>query len=428
MSISFPSQRTQRILLILAGLGALILLAACAPPQLPATPVSPASAETPVPTEPTVTPIHATLPPPAIPEKTMTPMRKITLTDTIWQLESYIVDDDILKALSDYPATLTFQDGKFSGNTGCNGLSGAYEVDGDAIRFELGPMTMRACREDVADQEAAYLAGLENAASFRMEGNKLMFFDDQGELLMTFIAQKLLSLTDGSWRLLTFNNGKGGMESNLATENITARFSPEGQISGKAGCNRYWGGYEVDGGKLSIGPVASTEMFCNEPEGVMQTETAYLKNLSRAASFRIEGDRLTIYDQDGAKLLEFKHAPEPGLTDVSWQLASIALAEDANGVTFNADAMSRVKVEFSEDGRVSGNAGCNTFRGSYQVEGDGIEIGQLATTRKMCKPEIMSVENAVLKAMAQVTHFAIEEGRLTLKGEKGDLLEFIPAP
>ncbi len=217
-----------RIVLLLAGLGALLFVAACAPPELPATP---ATAETPAapaatsPSEPTSTPIHPTLPPPSIPEKKVTPVLKLPLIDATWQLESYPVNGVSQQALPDHPAILILQDGKFSGNTGCNGLSGTYTIQGDAIHFELGPMTMRACLEDVADQEAAYLAGLQQAATYRIEGGKLMFFDDQGDLLLTFSQHTPISFTDGSWRLIPFNNVRGGMESNLAAERTTIQFT-----------------------------------------------------------------------------------------------------------------------------------------------------------------------------------------------------------
>ncbi len=417
-----------RTVLLLAGFGALLLLAACAPPELPA---APATAETPVapaatsPSEPTSTPIHPTLPPPSIPEKKVTPVRKLPLIDTTWQLESYPINGVSQQALPDHPATLTLQDGKFSGNTGCNGLSGTYTIQGDAIHFELGPMTMRACLEEVADQEAAYLAGLKQAAAYRIEGGKLMLFDDQGDLLLTFSQQTPISLTDGSWQLLSFNNGQGGMESNLATERITARFTEDGQLSGNAGCNHYATSYQIDGEKLTVGKIASTQMFCNDPEGVMETENVYLKNLANAASFRIEGDRLTIFDSEGKKLLVFRHVAGPDLTDVTWQLVSMG----ADNETPVASVASRVQVTFSEDGRVAGNAGCNSFKGNYRVDGDQIEIGPLATTRKMCEQNVMTVERTVLQGMEQATSFEIKDGQLTLLDETGSpLLTFTPAP
>ncbi|MFC2010336.1 META domain-containing protein [Chloroflexota bacterium] len=75
---------------------------------------------------------------------------------------------------------------------------------------------------------------------------------------------------------------------------ITATFeSDEGQVRGSAGCNSYFGGYELNG-KLSIEMLAHTEMYCMEPEGVMDQEYQYLSTLNTAESYEIEDGKLRI--------------------------------------------------------------------------------------------------------------------------------------
>jgi len=65
------------------------------------------------------------------------------------------------------------KDGNLSGNAGCNTYSGAYKVNGDQIT--IGPLasTMKACSEPagVMEQEAQYLAALQSAATYQIEGN-----------------------------------------------------------------------------------------------------------------------------------------------------------------------------------------------------------------------------------------------------------------
>jgi heat shock protein HslJ len=69
----------------------------------------------------------------------------------------------------------------------------------------------------------------------------------------------------------------------------------------------------------------------------------------------------------------------------------------------------------SEDGQMSGSAGCNTYRTSYQVSGDAFGAGPVALTRKMCgQPEgIMDQENAYVAALESVATYRIQ----------GDVLE-----
>jgi len=67
------------------------------------------------------------------------------------------------------------KDGNISGTAGCNTYSGPYKVNGDQIT--IGPLasTMKMCSDPagVMDQEAQYLAALQSAAKYQIEGNVL---------------------------------------------------------------------------------------------------------------------------------------------------------------------------------------------------------------------------------------------------------------
>jgi heat shock protein HslJ len=46
-------------------------------------------------------------------------------------------------------------------------------------------------------------------------------------------------------------------------------------------------------------------MACLEAEGTMEQEQAYFQALNAAASYRVDGDRLEVYDEAGAQVLAF---------------------------------------------------------------------------------------------------------------------------
>ena len=87
----------------------------------------------------------------------------------------------------------------------------------------------------------------------------------------------------------------------------SAEFSAD-QIRGSAGCNTYSGTYAVRGGEISISDVANTEMWCADPEGVMDQEQAFLAALRSAASYRLAGEQLELLDAAGSVTLVL----EPG--------------------------------------------------------------------------------------------------------------------
>jgi len=113
------------------------------------------------------------------------------------------------------------------------------------------------------------------------------------------------SIEDTDWVLQSYGEF-GNLKDVLADTEITAGFvSSEGTVEGSAGCNSYSGSYEVEDSQLSIpGPIAATEMYCEEPEGVMNQEQEYLEILQAAESYSIEDGELQI--NCGSQALIFK--------------------------------------------------------------------------------------------------------------------------
>ncbi|MFC2013846.1 META domain-containing protein [Chloroflexota bacterium] len=113
------------------------------------------------------------------------------------------------------------------------------------------------------------------------------------------------SIADTMWKLESYGE-KGNLQTVIQDTEITAEFvSAEGTVKGSAGCNSYFGSHEVEGSQLSIpGPIGATEMYCAEPEGVMDQEQEYLATLQLAESYEIDGDELRV--QCSSKILIFK--------------------------------------------------------------------------------------------------------------------------
>lgn len=117
----------------------------------------------------------------------------------------------------------------------------------------------------------------------------------------------------GSWQLA--NMTAGGLPTPMVPPQdtpLTAEFS-DGSLFGSGGCNRFKGGYQVEGNQLKIGPLASTMMACEQP--VMQQEMLYLKALEGAQRYEISEQGLTIfYETDqGSGVLRFTSQSVRGL-------------------------------------------------------------------------------------------------------------------
>ncbi len=80
-----------------------------------------------------------------------------------------------------------FKKGQVIGSAGCNSYSGLYVTTTVAgvSRIQIEPLasTMMMCEEAVMDQEIAYLAALQSATSYAIEGNLLTILHPDGTLL-----------------------------------------------------------------------------------------------------------------------------------------------------------------------------------------------------------------------------------------------------
>ena len=81
----------------------------------------------------------------------------------------------------------------------------------------------------------------------------------------------------------------------------------ESRVNGNAGCNNFFGGYELDGETLRFGQTGATMMAC--PNG-METEQAFLSALGKVDRYEIEGAILRLYQGDTLlAIFEAVHLP-----------------------------------------------------------------------------------------------------------------------
>ena len=107
------------------------------------------------------------------------------------------------------------------------------------------------------------------------------------------------------WLLVNFDD-QGSKKKVIATPQTTIQFSTE-RLSGLAGCNRYFAGYQLKNRyDLTIERIVATEMACPDPVGIMQQEHTYLQLLSRAKAYYIRDGQLTLYNADKVAILIFQ--------------------------------------------------------------------------------------------------------------------------
>lgn len=228
------------------------------------------------------------------------------------------------------------------------------------------------------------------------------------------------TLEDVLWGVIALLNAEGQQVNVLEGSQLTAEFK-DGNVSGTGGCNNYSGAALVKGDNLAIGPLASTMMFCMQPEGVMDQESNFLANMQNAATYKVAGGKLEIFDAEGTLLLAFQELQPTALVDTPW---SLVMYNNGREAIVSTIADTNITANFAPDGQLSGTAGCNNYSAGYTLDGDKMTIGPVATTRKMCaEPEgVMEQEAAYTAALGMVRSYKVEMNTLTLFGDTGNIV------
>ena len=228
-------------------------------------------------------------------------------------------------------------------------------------------------------------------------------------------------LSGVTWFLVSFNHGTGSTNVLPDTE-ITAIF--EGNtVYGSAGCNQYSAPYQGTLNSMAIGTPASTKMSCNSPAGIMSQENYYLSTLRGASSFTVNGDILTVYDSGKNAILSYTKNPGPAapapLTGGTWVLKSYV---DYKGEIYSPVSGTTITILFSDDGKISGNGGCNNYFGTFtQTGANTLVMKDIGSTKMACADQIMVVENSYLGMLPQLNTFYIAGNELFLSDGTGKI-------
>jgi heat shock protein HslJ len=190
-------------------------------------------------------------------------------------------------------------------------------------------------------------------------------------------------------------------------------FNEDGTVSGSSGCNGLGGDYTVQGDQITFGEFVSTLMACDEP--IMAQEEAAHHVMTGTATYKIEGDTLTITNNDMVMVMT---KTTPGIVEPTapasligtWKLTSYGSA----GTLSSALADVEANLTFNDDGTVTGTSGCNEFGGRYVVEGDQITFNEIVSTLKLCDTPLMGQEEAMTLVLTETATYQMEGNTLTI--------------
>lgn len=216
-------------------------------------------------------------------------------------------------------------------------------------------------------------------------------------------------VTGAEWQLVTSSLDTTG----AADAGITAKFEA-GRMFGFSGVNQYTGPYVSDkGGAFEAGPFTSTLMAGSTEK--LKAEKAYLRLVERCDTYLLEREKLTL-SVEGQPTLIYVAVGTPKLAGTSWTVTGYNNGKQA---VQSVSADTSLTVVFGEDGKVSGNAGVNTYNGPFTAEVHTVKIGPLVATRMAGPEDLMTQETLFLEALQNSVKWEIRRGMLVLSDDKG---------
>ncbi len=144
-------------------------------------------------------------------------------------------------------------------------------------------------------------------------------------------------------------------------------------------------------------------MACGPPQGAVEAE--FTEKLERVAAWHVQSDELVLADDDGGELLRFN---VPSLSG-NWTAFSTYQVDSVSSLLEGTE----ITASF-EDGTLTGSAGCNTYRATYESGRGTLKISPPAGTRMSC-PEpagVMEQEQTYLAALPEVARYSLEGDQL----------------
>lgn len=107
----------------------------------------------------------------------------------------------------------------------------------------------------------------------------------------------------GSWHVSTIQN-----KAVITDSDAQLTFNDENKLSGSASCNIIFASYTLEGDKIDIGPVATTQKMCLP--AAMKQEQLLLQALNKIKHLHLTHDELSMYDQQGVLQIQAKRTKQ----------------------------------------------------------------------------------------------------------------------
>jgi len=189
---------------------------------------------------------------------------------------------------------LMFEADLIAVRAGCNGMSGGFTFDEDALVVQQMAMTMMACDQPLMDQDTWVQEFLTSLPKIALDGETLTLTGTDATITFAEVADAELEGTTWNVTGTVENEGVSSVP-----EGASLTFA-DGTVNVNAGCNTGSGGVVITDTTITFEPIATTRMACEDD--LMALEASVLAVLDGDVDYEIHGDSLLLTNSDGLGL------------------------------------------------------------------------------------------------------------------------------
>jgi len=119
------------------------------------------------------------------------------------------------------------------------------------------------------------------------------------------------ALQEVPWQLEAYKDQDDWI-SNFETERVNIIFKHSARLNGFAGCNVVTAKYKITGDNmLNISPIGTTRKNCPSQNNIiMRMELSFLANMKKVATYAVDHEAFTLFNEQGKPILVFKKKEE----------------------------------------------------------------------------------------------------------------------
>jgi heat shock protein HslJ len=218
------------------------------------------------------------------------------LTGVHWSVDSLTVGGKTRQA-PDSAYLRISEDGRVSGNLGCNGFGTNATVKGDRVDFgELQTTDMGCQKGPMTFERSLSRTYVDGAFSTKVKGDRLTLTTDDGNRV-DLTKEKDAPLYGTKWNVTALGDTNVAQSLPKGAKAYVVLDKKDGTLSGSLGCNHVSAKATVRDGHITLGAAKTTRMMCDG--SLMDTEKTLLGLFDGKVSYRLDHRTLTLTSTNG---------------------------------------------------------------------------------------------------------------------------------